>query len=1205
MSVAKPALIVPIDLAALVVSDADTESAIEFGDVAASFENLPYSASPLSGMPNLAQTALPQPFDQAGVPGRGVHLHWALPDALTHGSTDGSAGVDFPVTPDRWLVARVAGAAGSTPKVTAWIIESDHLWDQGDLTDSGAFSNDALLENVNSRAIPLDPPLSRSDAKTFCAMGRVFEADKWTGDRGTRSVLMLACDAGGTELVVDDITGWMLDGNTVAMIHDGDSTETVAVQSASTASGRPTLTLQAPLAFAHGAGIAIDTYAGDRHTALGYGTPSFAAAYPHCPNVFGFHDRLDGVAATNLFYVVAGWYSSALHDPLQGIKLPDPVKGRVTITDRGWSFDAGTAPPDHTICSALLRGIDWSPSKSFLQPRKARQVAIAIGNTTAEAVAALLATRDAKTIPDDLRPDFERLIEYFQLGLLTQLGEPDGAATADEARHQSHFGSESAGTTWVIQPTTDKAPRVPNAASVQLDQLNEQQQRCDGIAFEIESRRRQIFADWYKYMSVAYPGQSSPPVSIDDACNFVDQGAVPALNAATTRLGPEVAKLFECKRNLEASLVGGNFRLLPTGAPRYWRPNEPVLLLSGDDVRPSSRYSTTSDTLGCRLSTIDVPGDVDGFVAEVTRLDAGNNWAPPWIPLFLEWEAELTPQQPAGASHDDGQPDLSYTTDFIETNYSLGRDRLDLALVVDPADGTSRQPSVYQGSTILAARTEMHLAAQMTKYAAEHPDDAEAKELAAMADALDLVAMAQSMTGFNEALLMRQQTLQLPVADPMEIDQNRWTFNMHTVRDAVGDGNSLAPMPNYAFNPIRAGRLTLTRLRVVDAFGQVLRLIDRQATPPLDPPVIVPHGMKIAGLADVVLPPRLSQPARLQFRWLPADAASTSPLCGWILFNHIDDSLMVYDAAGNALGSLNVQGPFWQGAPGNADTFGRAAKDAIANPHLKKFVLGVRDAAMLTAMLNAIDKSMTSINPLGYKQDQGIGLLIGQPLAIVRASLRLELQGLPAIDESWKAYAQAVGDPGQGNYTIDGRFNAGSTSVRFPVRLGDLGSHDDGLIGYYIDDGSDAAYATLYCPAALLGSKGVVMPTDRTLMLAPVASSDQSPPTLVTMLIDPRGCVHATTGILPVKDISIPPAAYSGALQKMAVTFLTSPVLSGESVALPLPDEPGYTWKWIANSGKGGWPDPKDIAPPAEKAAFAAPKSIEEGWLKLIKDPSP
>jgi hypothetical protein len=66
------------------------------------------------------------------------------------------------------------------------------------------------------------------------------------------------------------------------------------------------------------------------------------------------------------------------------------------------------------------------------------------------------------------------------------------------------------------------------------------------------------------------------------------------------------------------------------------------------------------------------------------------------------------------------------------------------------------------------------------------------------------------------------------------------------------------------------------------------------------------------------------------------------------------------------------------------------------------------------------------------------------------------------------------------------------------------------------------------------------------------------------MLLDPRGSVHATSGILPVKSISLPPNKYAAALQAIEITFLSTPVLTdNDKMRLPLPNEGGYVWSWL------------------------------------------
>ncbi|HEV2813642.1 MAG TPA: hypothetical protein VGW10_10345, partial [Solirubrobacteraceae bacterium] len=581
-------------------------------------------------------------------------------------------------------------------------------------------------------------------------------------------------------------------------------------------------------------------------------------------------------------------------------------------------------------------------------------------------------------------------------------------------------------------------------------------------------------------------------------------------------------------------------------------------------------------------------------------------WSAPWIPLMLEWELEVVPPAPVGKGAD---PPAEYAPDAVTARYALLDDAVDLEPRAPLREGSG---NVYSGTLVLAAGAEVNLRAQLLAYVAAHPDDPQAGELRRVADGLDLGGMAQTLTGFADALLMRRRAVQLPVADPIVYALRGpivARFSNTVVPAAVAGENDLSPVSSNAFNPIRAGLARLSRLRVVDAFGQVREV---RAPVPAVARSLRPPG-ETRGARTLSLPPRLAQPARLQFRWLAAaggaEATShpaTTPVCGWVLYDRLDRSLMLYHAGGEALGSLNVVGPRWQGAPGNDAAFGKSAEEALAraDPHLRRFALATRDhpegAAYLAALLDAIDAAMTSVNPLGHVHDQGPSLLVGRPLALVRAGLRLELEGLPAADQSWEAFKAAVDDPDAP------RADGGIGRVRFPVRLGDVAHTDDGLVGYFVDDGTQAAFQRFEAPAAPpAGAHGVVRPDSARTSLAPAGAGDPAPWLTVAMLVDPRGVVHATTGALPVKDVSIPPHHYSRALQRIAVTFLNSPAIGGPGpLALPVPRVSGGEWAWVARAREGrGWDQVPQAPGAAAPSAASWPQRVEEGWLRLGSRP--
>ncbi|WP_416906125.1 hypothetical protein [Micromonospora echinospora] len=105
----------------------------------ADFTRLPYR-DPVTGrdvhpdQPFLSDGILPAPFEEELTLQAGVHLHWALPDALTrlvHGPQEGvpgrrrEAAAQPPRVPDRWLVTRT----DPDGRRARWVVESDALTD--------------------------------------------------------------------------------------------------------------------------------------------------------------------------------------------------------------------------------------------------------------------------------------------------------------------------------------------------------------------------------------------------------------------------------------------------------------------------------------------------------------------------------------------------------------------------------------------------------------------------------------------------------------------------------------------------------------------------------------------------------------------------------------------------------------------------------------------------------------------------------------------------------------------------------------------------------------------------------------------------------------------------------------------------------------------------------------------------------------------
>lgn len=452
--------------------------------------------------------------------------------------------------------------------------------------------------------------------------------------------------------------------------------------------------------------------------------------------------------------------------------------------------------------------------------------------------------------------------------------------------------------------------------------------------------------------------------------------------------------------------------------------------------------------------------------------------------------------------------------------------------------------------------------------------------------------LSQSLGGFNAALLMHRQTMQLPVSDPLGFKE--YQDFARGVRDAVLNATTSAPDPSGDFSPVRSGAMQLNRLRLVDTFGQVLDVSCETVT--------TTNLLTTPGSEHLLtIPPRLVQPARLNFRWLSAahgdaemnDHPAATPVCGWVLPNNLDNSLMVYDGDGRALGSVSPLAG-WRPAPGQA----AVSPGEIGNEHLQKMVkhLIAQGEAFLDDFISTVNSALDGIEPENFAQHQGMALLVGRPLALVRATLGWELQGAPAVNQSWEAFRR---DLNRG-----GRATDNFTRVQFPVRVGEYRQLNDGVVGYWKEFGDTYEGGVFYAPQShAVGSDRIRTHADvKTEADAPVAINlaPDSPPQTIALLLDPRGNVHATTGIVPTKAINIPPDMYKDALHNIQVTFLSAPILTdlGE-IRLPLPAKTGYRWAWLQKEG-AAWSETSAIGAASAEAEFNGRQEVREGWLKLI-----
>ncbi len=567
----------------------------------------------------------------------------------------------------------------------------------------------------------------------------------------------------------------------------------------------------------------------------------------------------------------------------------------------------------------------------------------------------------------------------------------------------------------------------------------------------------------------------------------------------------------------------------------------------------------------------------------------------PWLPFSFSWNITYYPFA-------DIQPDQNsntvYSPDFIINNFKLGDVSYENKEPVNV-------PSVYQAynnAIFMSPHAEENFQVQIQRFIDAQPGDPLDKYLKDILNSLKNFppVLSQSLNGLNDAMVMHNQVMQLQVKDP--VPGNYYNFSNDEVRNAVASMTQSAPSPGNFYNPVRAGVMAISSLTIVDVFGRNIRI----GTPEK---IIVASSLTAEGLPAnyVYLSPCIVQPSRLMFRWLSARNAenemnshpATTPICGWILANHLDSSLWYYDHEGAPLGSLILsedgQRVIWQGVPGS-DTFGmniheffNSPAGAHVNEQLQKLAISLYNEGKgdyLDAFMRANDTTYSLIQPQNYKQTGSNAVLIGSPIAVAQASLSLDIKGLPAYSMGWDDLRNEVNNDAP-------KKDDGFTKIKFPVRLGNMKQVDDGLLGYF----KDSNYDHYYVVSTKKPTDKVTEPTDTTITLA---LDEPAREMTVTLLLDPRGGVHATTGLLPVKKIDIPPSQFADALENLEIAFLTTPVLyNANKPAFPVPAEGGGEWTWLENE-LTKWSASQNIGPVDDRANLSdTPQEIKEGWLLL------
>lgn len=1076
----------------------------------------------------------------------GIHLHWALPDALTKATLDQSTGkLDFPEVPNRWLVTRFLINGNNPPNTKSWVVQSDFL--------SGEDNGAVALRNLKKD----------KEHPEAVYLGRCVELDQFEESNENRSL--------------NDLTKMSL-------------------------------------------------------TAVTSGVASFAAYYPDCHSVFGFHDSLEGMDPHKVMYTVIGWYSNSKSDPIVMKEL----------AELKWTHNS-EKKPSYSLYLGSVQGINWGlnatyVSKESLSPIEAH---ISVGNHPTEALSAFFREQEGVD-----HPLYEHLVHAVHSGSHTSFDEnPDIQFDLLEKSHLSEFSLLEGG--WIHsvrkeeEDEKEKTQALSPSMQEKLREGNNKQLKRDLLKDLRESMQSQLFADWRHIYRT-------------DSASLVASMRSEEVKNLQREEGKEDLALDQHVKEY------GDLQWTKRPATRFVQPNDPVVALihggrgSKNDLMFSDRHGkdgrhSEEGFLICRLTDqivskikiqdsqmekkLQLAGlnrtpysrEIQSLLEESALLNLdilqaffpnssltiedlrhlmkkkksplstiGESPSPivltfweknPWHPLFLSWEVSFYPYQ---KTFDKDEGILEYSEQFMKNCFDLsyGSDgyfqpRKDAKI--------SGEPQRYRGHSIVSHLPKDSLSQTLSEYLESQKDPCFEKFQKQLEKSTILV---QPLSGLHNLFLGRSQSVEIKPSAIRALTKSPFKDIHADVADSIGKRTGLGVDEGVEHNPLRAGHFKLS-LCLVDLFGQ------RREISPAHPESPLICSKSLLDGDTPYFPPRISQPARLVTNWLPANHIGeaemngeplSTPVCGWLLPNHLTKELFLYNAEGEILGSFAIRGgvPILSAPPGKSSDIHLEDQNLL----FAQFISSIKKEEQFNELWKAVEWRSNQIHKQIASAKGNLAVLIGSPIALMQAALRLEIQGIPALNQ--KDYC----------YKIGGFYEAHTHSfekVRFPILLGNSSRKHEGLVGFYPskENGEYAFESLEESGLSLL----ISFPKKTEENSVAIDSAKK-----VFMLVDPRAPVHITSGVLPTQKLEILPIWVEEAMIQMGMSFYIGPILRPQSLHnspeemealhLPVPSEEGFQCSWITRSGKEKWEVIPDIEPLSDQKQFDSDSfSLAEGWL--------
>lgn len=959
-------------------------------------------------------------------------------------------------------------------------------------------------------------------------------------------------------------------------------------------------------------------------TAVGWGDPQFAAAYQKCASCFGFWDEIYEEEEKDYTYVVCGYYACCKEDPLR--KLSGDIKEALlwTIAD---GDDQSIA--SDTVCHGAVCHVIWPGKKNVKDGVPEGEVTLAVGNNSAEALAALLQGQYPK------ERGMERLLLYHQQDTWGKIKsvQSDGMIQAEEEAHRRQFSDVLNGYRYELERNDEKQDF--DSLSVRdyrsLETLNDLQDTLEHLQVLKREYSQRLYVFWCKYIFLKDLMDENLPLKKGESEKELKL-CIDEMKESCSLFRNAQKEADKTEENIHSLFIGlqkqisgkKNIRIVKKEKARGYQPNPLVIAVHGEGVKRSYRQGYQADSEGllpCRLHTVtkktlSYEGRAKTFFAD--QMKSCMTKKPDCMPEFCEYIAfeavlldtslqevlwkdkvhakESIQEEPCGPDpfhisfcqwkqpwnpmeliwEITVEPIIrQFDEEDICRNYILGD--IDFFCTYEETENTLKSFTV-SGSTLL------------TPHAAYVMKDRLRRLLGEGNSLLSAVGQQQTLSqqteGFYENCLGLSDTFQIPLCFP-EWDERETGISLRELQSCIIDQVSQPDLSEYSeYLPIRSGVGKITKLWITDSFGQIkeVQTWDREAV------VQIAESLRTREQKKFLFLPRILNACAIRAQWISAredlrDAVSpeTTPVCGFIRPDLINKGLTFYDNEGNALGSLETAGDKCHFTPFSERV---SRPEDIPDIILRKFAVRLNQgSAALRELLEYLGRYFE--NCLNMEKEDFYQLCFGKLLALARISVRAE-----TVD-GYHRYLRTGGRDAAVSYDTNGY-----ERCVFMMRLGDERKYKDKTAGFFFSDKQGelpdmTRMSATDLSAAQYGTHFICAENEWEQSL-------EMPARILTLLFDPFSEINIRTGLLPVQTLKLDEHFFRNSVQRMETVFPVRPLLHpSDTVQIPMPEAEDQKWEWRFPESGNVFEDNK-VRPPTEEL-YSKRKIISEGYVKLGK----